>query len=303
MDLLPYGGLHATYSVSVEYTITNTDNESAAGETQTAKSDDVKVNFVPNFILPNPITAIDCQIIDDENGAIKALASAPVKFDDISLNAYPGFEVSVIDAASAVRSNGGVPMGAEWLNQSIKISPLTGYNAKSDEYSDWSQAAKTEEKLPVAVETSLTGEELTADDAVLPTIEYKLYTHYPVLDLNGIIAEERKGGVASAPQETASSSNVVARRVSGAQPVTDKYESTNSDNYRVSVVSLVEVGNPRVASKALDSDDITLGVSDIVADEAGEAVYYNLQGVRVANPKAGLYIRVQGRNAEKVYIK
>ena len=47
------------------------------------------------------------------------------------------------------------------------------------------------------------------------------------------------------------------------------------------------------------------GVEDIVAGKAdGEAVYYNMQGVRVANPAAGnLYIKVQGDKATKVLVK
>ena len=48
------------------------------------------------------------------------------------------------------------------------------------------------------------------------------------------------------------------------------------------------------------------GVEDIIANGAddSEAVYYNLQGVRVANPAAGnLYIKVQGDKATKVLVK
>ena len=48
------------------------------------------------------------------------------------------------------------------------------------------------------------------------------------------------------------------------------------------------------------------GVEDIIANGAddSEAVYYNMQGVRVANPAAGgLYIRVQGSKAAKVLVK
>ena len=48
------------------------------------------------------------------------------------------------------------------------------------------------------------------------------------------------------------------------------------------------------------------GVEDIAVDgvEDGEAVYYNMQGVRMANPAAGsLYIRVQGSKAAKVLVK
>lgn len=34
-----------------------------------------------------------------------------------------------------------------------------------------------------------------------------------------------------------------------------------------------------------------------------EAAYYNLQGVKVENPGSGLYIRVSGNKAEKVYVR
>ena len=46
----------------------------------------------------------------------------------------------------------------------------------------------------------------------------------------------------------------------------------------------------------------TTGIADIEA--AGEAVeYFNLQGVRVANPRNGLYIRRQGSKVEKIIVK
>ena len=44
----------------------------------------------------------------------------------------------------------------------------------------------------------------------------------------------------------------------------------------------------------------TTGISDITVDAAGEAVYYNLNGVQVANPENGLFIKVQGGKATKV---
>ena len=45
------------------------------------------------------------------------------------------------------------------------------------------------------------------------------------------------------------------------------------------------------------------GVSDITVDDAADATYYNLQGVRVASPANGLYIKVAGNTATKVYVK
>lgn len=48
----------------------------------------------------------------------------------------------------------------------------------------------------------------------------------------------------------------------------------------------------------------TQGVNDVIAADAEVApVYYNLQGVRVANPANGLYIKVVGEKASKVLVK
>ena len=40
-----------------------------------------------------------------------------------------------------------------------------------------------------------------------------------------------------------------------------------------------------------------------VADEDAPVEYYNLQGVKVSNPSNGIFIKVQGKKSEKVYIK
>ena len=44
-------------------------------------------------------------------------------------------------------------------------------------------------------------------------------------------------------------------------------------------------------------------VDDIVIDENAPVEYYNLQGVRVANPENGIYIRRQGSKVSKVLVK
>ena len=61
-----------------------------------------------------------------------------------------------------------------------------------------------------------------------------------------------------------------------------------------------------------DRDDQTLpmlyvkvagsGVANIAVENNGEAVYYNLQGVRVENPVKGLYIVVKGGKSQKVVL-
>ena len=47
------------------------------------------------------------------------------------------------------------------------------------------------------------------------------------------------------------------------------------------------------------------GINDIVVDNATDApaVYYNLQGVQVANPSNGIYIVRQGNKVSKQYIR
>ena len=55
--------------------------------------------------------------------------------------------------------------------------------------------------------------------------------------------------------------------------------------------------------------DVTLykgteaGLEGIAADNNAAAEYFNLQGIRVANPTSGLYIRRQGNTATKVLVK
>ena len=77
-----------------------------------------------------------------------------------------------------------------------------------------------------------------------------------------------------------------------------------------STIEVVAVDGKNNVSNTLSLDvaadgKVTTGIEDIVADsEDAEAVYYNLQGVRVANPAAGqLLIKVQGKKASKVLFK
>lgn len=45
------------------------------------------------------------------------------------------------------------------------------------------------------------------------------------------------------------------------------------------------------------------GVELINNDDNAPVEYYNLQGIKVNNPANGIYIRIQGNNADKVYVK
>lgn len=50
-------------------------------------------------------------------------------------------------------------------------------------------------------------------------------------------------------------------------------------------------------------NDVSAGIGSIIADDNAPAEYYNLQGIKVANPESGLYIRRQGKTVTKVIVK
>ena len=45
------------------------------------------------------------------------------------------------------------------------------------------------------------------------------------------------------------------------------------------------------------------GVNEIIDSTDDREEYYNLQGVRVANPESGIYIRRCGDKVEKIIVK
>lgn len=53
----------------------------------------------------------------------------------------------------------------------------------------------------------------------------------------------------------------------------------------------------------ITSNGTTTGVEDIIVTDSEEVFFFNLQGVRVANPENGIYIRVQGNTTTKVLVK
>lgn len=66
-------------------------------------------------------------------------------------------------------------------------------------------------------------------------------------------------------------------------------------------VTFTATGTCKLSSISFDLETST-GVEEIEAEATGEAAYYNLQGVHVANPAHGIYIRVQGNRATKVML-
>ncbi len=115
----------------------------------------------------------------------------------------------------------------------------------------------------------------------------------------------------------ASSANAPARIVATDEMTTVTEDSegwvidTDTNSYMFDMTSLskdqtisIAVTNGHSYSATQVFNLTTSGIEDVATDSLNaEAVYYNLQGQPVANPAAGLYIRVQGNRAEKVAIR
>lgn len=99
-----------------------------------------------------------------------------------------------------------------------------------------------------------------------------------------------------------------------ADPATGKLRSANVCAASTALKVVVNIPKSQIAEwgvQAIDgakaaSDfakaDIS-GVETIEADTNAEVEYFNIQGMRVANPANGLYIRRQGTKVEKVYVR
>lgn len=61
--------------------------------------------------------------------------------------------------------------------------------------------------------------------------------------------------------------------------------------------------NTGEVSFAAVSGDTQTSVGEIVSDENAPVEYFNMQGVRVANPENGIYVRRQGNKVSKVIVK
>lgn len=83
----------------------------------------------------------------------------------------------------------------------------------------------------------------------------------------------------------------------------NNYTLASVDAGTYDMTLLVTVFNKATSLYVISYNNDGSGVDEIEAVGDGEAVYYNLQGVKVAEPENGLYIKVQGNKATKVLIR
>lgn len=106
--------------------------------------------------------------------------------------------------------------------------------------------------------------------------------------------------------ETSDGTEVLeAFRAKWADGVTAPADNNPEVGYTVVISGNLEVynGKKEISVGNIISYTKESGVEDVIANDSNvPAKYYNLQGVEVANPESGLYIRVQGDKATKVIL-
>lgn len=104
-----------------------------------------------------------------------------------------------------------------------------------------------------------------------------------------ITSIEFDGGKASATQMTADSGELTGK----------VWTATDS----VSTVVFTAKATTNITTITVNYEPTETGVEEIEVDNNAAVEYYNLQGVKVANPANGFFIKVQGTKASKVYVK
>lgn len=87
----------------------------------------------------------------------------------------------------------------------------------------------------------------------------------------------------------------------------NKFKIASAEAGKYDVTGIVSVNTSTADAGAIQflpiSYEVASGIDSITADDAAEAEYYNLQGVRVAAPESGLYIVRRGNKVTKELVK
>lgn len=81
------------------------------------------------------------------------------------------------------------------------------------------------------------------------------------------------------------------------------FGNTDAKEASVNTLTIKSTNAPvDVYSLRINIDPVPTEIVEIVTEQSGEAVYYNLQGVRVDNPANGIFIRVANGKSSKVIL-
>ena len=93
------------------------------------------------------------------------------------------------------------------------------------------------------------------------------------------------------------------KSIEAGQTLELKYNANNISSTITESIKLTFYHNLDSNQSSWLKVDRSSGIGDIEADAAVTTVYYNLQGVRVSCPAHGVYIKVAGDKASKVFVK
>lgn len=141
--------------------------------------------------------------------------------------------------------------------------------------------------------------------AVCANNPHKVYVKGVVTAVTNKYSDQHKN-VTFNIAETADGTEVLeAFRAKWADGVTAPADNNPEVGYTVVISGNLEVYNNKkeISVGNIVSYTKESGVENVIANDSNAPVkYYNLQGVEVANPESGLYIRVQGDKATKVIL-
>ena len=132
----------------------------------------------------------------------------------------------------------------------------------------------------------------TTDGGDVVTLDGKTYAMFPMGTTYGsafAIVET------SSKEVVAEEKNTVANVSSYQSLVFEKVSETKANIYQF-------YAGGKVAMYTFEVPGVTTGIDSVNSEVEAPAEYYNLQGVKVANPAKGLYIKKQGDKATKVIL-
>ena len=192
----------------------------------------------------------------------------------------------------------GIPIKCTFTTNEVKIGASTDYpgylniNIYDEETGEWGPVAVNEEKL-----ITITEYEDGTCDFLLP----ELYLASLEMSLGDILVE---GAIVTKTEDGVATYNGYVEGMpllDGALIADVTLKGTIS---AVGVVDMtIDVLWEGIPIKCTFTTNTVTGVENVVVSQQGKVEYYNLQGVKVANPSNGVFIRVQGGKASKVFIK
>lgn len=278
------------------------------------------VMYGTNFVYPTATAVSDGAItyssadeavatVDATTGAVEIIAIgttkivASIEATDVYKAAKAEYVLNVIDPKVIYSSAMGEDFTFEQVSGDMQPwSHDAKYGLKGSAYK--SGAGYATEAIAVSPVIDLTEREKITLDFSQAFNQYKINgTMIDVADFNGYAYVVVK-------EENATEWTVIDNAITAPSKFSwDFYtnDTVNIDAYKgkriiigFKYVSTAECAGTWEIKAITVKGDTRTGVENLTVEGEGETVYYNMQGVRVANPENGLYIVVKGGKSSKV---